>query len=360
MKKTKAIVIMLLLSFMAASIFTVTMVPWAHGAATIWSDKPDYSPGDTVVISGSGFLANVWVTITVSRPDSTTDTIYALTDGSGALIRNYPLDGTVGTYTVTATDGTNRATTTFTDQNKYFTSIIGPTAIGPGQTATYTIVITNDPTSSNGAWLGSALITIPFGFASVSITSLVATGGKSWTASIISGKIKLQADTPQNRLDRGESISVSFSTTAPSTTGTYVWTTTAYTNPSWAGDLFDLVGSQPTVTVGYNVHLDSMQDTSASSNLGTITLGGTSYSLPSDVIKAANSYSAAFFPAGGYVFDHWAATLGVTVSGTSDNPTTVTVNGDGTLRAYYKAAPSGSVSITITSSPVTGLGLNAK
>jgi len=35
----------------------------------IWTDKPDYSPGETVTIYGSGFTADATVTITIERPD---------------------------------------------------------------------------------------------------------------------------------------------------------------------------------------------------------------------------------------------------------------------------------------------------
>jgi len=104
-----AIILMLLLSM-------ITIAPLTHAAgATIWTDKPDYSPEETVTISGSGFLASATVTITITRPDSTIDTIYALTDESGAFSCTYQLDGITGTYNVVATDEANTAALTFTD-----------------------------------------------------------------------------------------------------------------------------------------------------------------------------------------------------------------------------------------------------
>jgi len=232
------------------ALYTVSMMPpRAYGSATIWTDKPDYSPGDTVIISGSGFLGNAQVRVTVTRPDSALDTIYASTDETGAFTCNYPLDGITGTYTVTATDSTNTAATTFTDTQKDFTATISPTTANPSQIQTYTITITNHPSNPPGNKLGSAKVDIPFGFTSVSITIVTASAGKSWTATVVSGQIKLTAADTSNRLDPGQSVSVSFSATAPATTGTYTWTTTAYTNPSWSGDVFHLVGSQPKVTV---------------------------------------------------------------------------------------------------------------
>jgi len=97
-------------------LFSYFAAPLAHaGSATIWTDKADYGPEETVTIFGSGFLANTQVTVSITRPDLTVDTIYAVTNGSGAFTCSYQLDGIEGTYTVTATDGTNTATTTFAD-----------------------------------------------------------------------------------------------------------------------------------------------------------------------------------------------------------------------------------------------------
>ncbi|MBS7639993.1 MAG: hypothetical protein QW804_00940, partial [Candidatus Bathyarchaeia archaeon] len=35
----------------------------------IWTDKSDYSPGETVTIYGEGFTPNTTITITIQRPD---------------------------------------------------------------------------------------------------------------------------------------------------------------------------------------------------------------------------------------------------------------------------------------------------
>jgi hypothetical protein len=83
--------------------------------ATIWTDKPDYSPEETVTIFGTGFNALTGVTVTIERPDRNMDTVSATTDDSGSFSCTYLLDGIIGTYLVTATDGTKMATTTFTD-----------------------------------------------------------------------------------------------------------------------------------------------------------------------------------------------------------------------------------------------------
>jgi 5-hydroxyisourate hydrolase-like protein (transthyretin family) len=84
------------------------------------------------------------------------------------------------------------------------------------------------------------------------------------------------------------------------------------------------------------VSLESRQDKGTSSNLGTITLQGQAWSLPSTVSTVAGSYSASYTPAPGYVFDHWETTGSVTATSTTANPTAVNVGGTGTLRAVYK------------------------
>ena len=81
--------------------------------AKIWTDKEEYYSGETVTIFGSGFLSNVEVTITITAPDSSVDTIHAWTDETGCFSAQYVLDGQEGTYTVSATDGINTASTTF-------------------------------------------------------------------------------------------------------------------------------------------------------------------------------------------------------------------------------------------------------
>jgi len=84
------------------------------------------------------------------------------------------------------------------------------------------------------------------------------------------------------------------------------------------------------------IHLESMEDNAASSNLGTITFDGSTYSLPNDVTKPAGTYTIRYNPASGYVFDHWETTPGVSVADPNARSTTATISGDGTLRAVYR------------------------
>jgi uncharacterized repeat protein (TIGR02543 family) len=142
------IILMLVLSM-------IIVAPLTHAAgATIWTDKPDYCPEETVTISGSVFLASATVTVAITRPDSTIDTIYALTDESGAFSCTYQLNGITGTYAVTATDGTNTATTTFTDRT--WSVSVSPTGatVSQGGSTTATVTVSAVPTGGPevGLW----------------------------------------------------------------------------------------------------------------------------------------------------------------------------------------------------------------
>ena len=93
--------------------------------------KIDYSPEENVYIAGTGFDASTGILVSVQRPDGTvttsadlitgpykvtiTSSETGITDASGSFTATYQLDGVTGEYTITATDGTNTKTATFTD-----------------------------------------------------------------------------------------------------------------------------------------------------------------------------------------------------------------------------------------------------
>ena len=119
MKNPQNIIIKISVIFLL--VFFIFSYTSASESATIWTTdvygnlKIDFAPGEIVYIHGSYFLGNHNVDISVTRPDGTIETGSALTDDSGKFVYDYQLDGIEGTYTVDATDGTNMASTTFTD-----------------------------------------------------------------------------------------------------------------------------------------------------------------------------------------------------------------------------------------------------
>ena len=94
-------------------------------------------------------------------------------------------------------------------------------------------------------------------------------------------------------------------------------------------------GSFTATTMTCSVHLESIEDMGRNVNFGYITFDGTPYSLPADISKKVGSHQATYNPASGYRFDHWETSGGVSITNSTAKTTTVTVSGDGTLRAIY-------------------------
>lgn len=91
------------------------------GSATLSTDKLDYAPTDTALITGAGFKANTTYSLTVSSSDTpaTSTTVAVTTDAKGDLFYAYQLDGNYRpNYKVDVFLGSVlAATTTFTDSN---------------------------------------------------------------------------------------------------------------------------------------------------------------------------------------------------------------------------------------------------
>lgn len=79
------------------------------GSPSVGTDKSDYEPNQTVIISGEGFDCNTLLTVKITRPDGTvvkgdgsgtpgSDSV--TTDNQGAFTYNYKLNGIDGLYTV--------------------------------------------------------------------------------------------------------------------------------------------------------------------------------------------------------------------------------------------------------------------
>src|SRR5437867_4021399 len=112
---TRAAILIVLFTLTASALAPLAR---ATGDALIWTDKPAYQPGEIVTIMGTGFLPNSTVTVTVSLPDDSQDSWSATSDSVGDFTTTYQIEGMSGTYTVTASDGSNSASTTFMDANR--------------------------------------------------------------------------------------------------------------------------------------------------------------------------------------------------------------------------------------------------
>jgi hypothetical protein len=118
MMKTKySLLVIMVIALLATSIMTFASFSVQASSAQISTDKTDYAPSDTVVITGSGFLPNHNVALTLTGPTGfTTKTWNAQTDANGNLQTTYNQGLMQGIFNLQATDGTNTATTTFTDK----------------------------------------------------------------------------------------------------------------------------------------------------------------------------------------------------------------------------------------------------
>jgi len=129
---------------------------------------------------------------------------------------------------------------------KEYSASITPTTASAGGSQTYTVTITNSSTSCVD--MQSATVVIPTGFAVTStLTSSLPSG---WTATLVSGEIRLVKASGSTKLIAGASMSVTFTATAPCANGPYEFTTTGHVGTDVTQtDYFTLLGSQPVVTV---------------------------------------------------------------------------------------------------------------
>jgi hypothetical protein len=87
------------------------------GGPGVDTDKEDYQPEETVIITGCALEAYEGqnLSLSITRPDGVVDA-YTVTVSSGGFTYNYLLDGILGTYTIKVMDGgTLLASETFTD-----------------------------------------------------------------------------------------------------------------------------------------------------------------------------------------------------------------------------------------------------
>lgn len=224
-------------------------------SARIWTDKADYSPEETVTIFGSGFVANAAITGTVTRPNGVVDSWTATSDSAGNFVATYLLDGITGTYLVTATDGTNTETTTFTDT----VGIGGVVSSDSGGTAKYSFLTSEDvyckitTTGSGGSRTVRIYVvnSIPAnkdtltdhssdGYETVAVTG--DTTQKIWSAPTSPGTYYVVVDdTPYGEYNSNEKVSASFTiadNTPPDTSitaGPTGWINVQSATFSWTG-----------------------------------------------------------------------------------------------------------------------------
>ena len=201
-----------LLSLLA---LTMVIVPLAAAALTVTTDKAEYVPGDTLVVSGTA-TPNSAVTIRVYNPGGTPQAFaQALTDGDGAYSANnvlvWPATATAnmpyGTYRISAVDAGNGDTTEATVEFAESTAVPSTTTTSVStttvlltvtrtNTATSTTTATTTSTSTSTRTMTSTATTTAITTATT--TSRITTTRTSSTTNTVTNTVTAQAVTKTN------------------------------------------------------------------------------------------------------------------------------------------------------------------
>jgi predicted RecA/RadA family phage recombinase len=320
------------------------------GYATLVSDRPDYNPGMTVTLSGTGWQPGETVRITMSvDPQTHADVVIDSTaDPEGNILdSSYVVQQSdVGvTFYVTSlglSSGRTAALLTFTDGNAADGDgkmTISPTTANVSTSATYTLTFTADNGKDFNA--GSQVrVTIPTGWTAPRTGS---GAGQVSTSNVSCGAVGAptvagQVVTISMTCAAGKSFTLTYATaTSQSSPGTATFTTATKQN---GGALTD-INTQPAVTVSFP---PPTKLAVTSINSGSSVTYGTSFSV---TVQSQDAGSVARNVVANTAFALSLASgtgaLSGTVTGTiTAGTSSVTVSG-----VLYNRAQSG-VSITAT------------
>jgi alpha-tubulin suppressor-like RCC1 family protein len=197
------------------------------GASAITTDKPDYGPTETVVISGTGFTCGEPLSVLVTAPDGSTRSgdgtgaagpDRVVTDDNGAFALDYHLSGTLtdgltyqgqlGIYHVEVRDGSGTvlAETTFSDAGGIFSCALTTAggvecwgagywgSLGDGSFATGS----GTPVGVTGLSSGVVQITVGYGHAcALTVAGAVKCWGANFFGALGNGSVANSA-TPVN------------------------------------------------------------------------------------------------------------------------------------------------------------------
>jgi len=103
------------------------------------------------------------------------------------------------------------------------------------------------------------------------------------------------------------------------------------------GTVIAVYGIQPPIIKQVSVFLQSLEETLVPpGNLGKIQLGATLFGLPNSTTLLNGTYFLKYIPAEGYTFLNWTITGDIIVQDPYSSTTSVTLNGNGTITAFYR------------------------
>ena len=199
----------------------------------------------------TGYTGKVTFTSTDTAATLPSAYTYSATDSGVHMFAGFTLN-TAGSFTITVTDNsspqlkiTTSSITVLATGNPSYSTAITPTQATAGQSVSFTYTVTRN----SGANLGYATINVPAGFTAISVTSVTASNGYTWTSSIQGNVITVGASTT-GLSSSGSTVVIVFTATAPNNAGTYgPFTSTVYQTNSGTGTPGTLSGTDPTVTV---------------------------------------------------------------------------------------------------------------
>jgi hypothetical protein len=176
-----------------------TMAALESSPATVTTDKTDYQPGDTVIISGTGWEPGETVQLTLHRDNGTEDTVLSAVAGQDGNISNSEYEVQESdldvTFLLTAVGQTSgfTAQTTFTDSVNFQSIAIGaqtPTPVIAGNAATYLVTLGFAGSGNLGCSGTLSVITgvgqtgLPSGTSALFSPNPVASGGADQTSAL--------------------------------------------------------------------------------------------------------------------------------------------------------------------------------
>ncbi|MBU0907842.1 MAG: VWA domain-containing protein [Nanoarchaeota archaeon] len=215
--------------FIFLAVVMLTALSAFASAAVLWTadangdEQSDYEPGAIVYVYGSGFAPNSEIEISITRPDGSVESCdapscharfldgFVFSDSEGDVLYRYDLDGIVGFYEVELSDGSTKASGSFTDgRNILNVTVDGGTStiVGPSGPVTVAVTVHTSGSGSDDNWRS---------------TRYRIEGG-SWTC----------VNTPDHTSDG--TYTESFVISAPGSLGTYDLSVRAYQGSSCSGD----------------------------------------------------------------------------------------------------------------------------
>jgi MBG domain/Bacterial Ig-like domain (group 3)/MBG domain (YGX type)/CARDB/Kelch motif len=174
-----------------------------YAFSTVKTDYADYYPGDTAIISGTGWNPQEQVTLRISSPRYPSTVLNAKADFTGKIVNSefiVPMDAEGASFTVTAVGADSQAQAAFTDANQNTTtavqSSLNPSAQGQGVTFTASTVVAGTSTVvtcgtiqfRDGATNLGAPVTLSAGSPTAAyLTSALTAGSHSITAAYVAG-----------------------------------------------------------------------------------------------------------------------------------------------------------------------------